>query len=276
MSSSLSLTFSPNTEIRLFDWSLQNRMSTARILEDGRTLQVFPSRKIFKNWNEWVTSENARTSTRLIIIPEGGPAYSNYTLPSDKKLASSYEEMYADGYASYAGYAEDGGFGEDGDGRYDAYADDERHVNGYMVEEDDTPSPAAGGGSAAASASAYLPGTKLRLFKDGEPIAKAVILKSGEAFQYWPSRGDSSARHYDTPEEWRANVEHRRGVMMMTTTMDDAPSTPGPAAAAPAPMTLGQKRAAAARAAAGRRTSTAVTEADRIRARLARLEMQLA
>jgi hypothetical protein len=271
MSSSLSLTFGPNTEVRLFDWSLQNRISTARILEDGRTLQVFPSRKVFKNWIEWVTSENARTSIRLIIVPEGGPAYSNYTLPTDKKRAISYEEMYADGYASYAGYADDGGFGDDGDGRY-----------GYMAEEDEAPAPspspaaggAAGGGGGASSSATYLPGTKLILIQDGGPIAKAVILASGEAFQYWPNRGDPSARHYDTPEEWRATVERRRGAMMMTTTMDNAPSTPAPA---PAPLlTLGQKRAVAAREAAGRRTSTAVTEADRIRARLARLEMQLA
>jgi hypothetical protein len=280
-SSSLSLNFGPNTEVRLFDWSLQNRMSTARILEDGRTLQVFPSRKIFNNWIEWVTSENARTNIRLIIIPEGGPAYSNYTLPTDKKLTSSYEEMYGDGYASYAGYADDGGFGEDGDGAYDAYADDERRVNGYTVEESAPSSPAAGGGAAGGGGGGggvYLPGTKLCLSKDGEPIAKAVILKSGEAFQYWPNRGDPSTRHYDTPEEWRASVEHRRGVMTMTTTMDDAPRTPAPAtaAAAPAPMTLGQKRVAAAREAAGRRKNTVVTEVDRIRARLARLEMQLA
>ncbi len=264
---SSSITFGPNTEVRLVNWMTNKCVSTARMQEDGKTLQTFPTRKLFDKYTDWVTAENERNNSRLIITPEHGPAYANYTLPSDKRKLYTYEEEYADGYTGYAGYEDDGGFGDDGDGRYD----DERRDNGYMVDEvEDDTSPAAaggGGGGGGGASAAYLPGTKLRLFKDGERISTAVILKSGETFQVWPNRADPSARHYDTPEEWRASVQGRHGMMEMTVTTD-----------APAPhQNLGKKRAVAARkAAAGRRAENPVTQMDRINARLARLEIQLA
>lgn len=81
-----STTFAPHTEMRLFDLE-SNRVSTAKVLENGSTFQVWPSKMTFNTTADWIAHQNDIHDERLSLFIEGVAI--SYVLQSDLEASTS-------------------------------------------------------------------------------------------------------------------------------------------------------------------------------------------
>lgn len=90
-----STTFAPNTEMRLFN--LNNiRLCTAKVLENGNTFQVWPSKMTFNTTADWIAHQNNIHDERLSLFIESVAV--TYVLPSDTPVEAATVST-PDGYS---------------------------------------------------------------------------------------------------------------------------------------------------------------------------------